>query len=305
MAGRIRTIKPELITIERFAKCSDPAARLFIGVYSLVDDRGNCPAGPQFLSGQIFYARPRGATVLGRILAELEAARLVDLYRVDGAQYLSIVGWSEKGSPTHQRIDKPQPPRYPVPKSVRSWNEFQERSQTEEIRSEPTASGAEGDRSAVRETLSHADHYAGWTPAGSVENGEACDPAQERGVDLDFALQKFRDYARARALPRAQLDAAWRRWIQNEKPPPRAEQRSYHPVAEIESPPGHIALVFGERVGDPKYPEDDPSQMEAWNRYVLKNDNGLWRPATEQEEQAAVDAECARWDKQMARRANR
>ena len=128
--GRGRVVRPQLIATERFAMRTDGAARLYLGLLSLVDDAGNCPAGPTYLRGQVFYGRPRSNTVIGRLLGELENARLIDLYRVDGAPFLSIIGWSEKTAPTYQRIDKPQPPQFPLPTSVRSWNEFAERSET-------------------------------------------------------------------------------------------------------------------------------------------------------------------------------
>jgi hypothetical protein len=141
--GRIRTIKPELIATERFAMLSDAAVRLFLGCYSLVDDEGNCPAGATYLNGQIFYGRPRHKTAIGRLLSEIEAARLVDLYMVDGAQYLGIIGWFEKEAPTHQRIEKPQGARFPRPSSKRSWNAF--RDGVDPIRREE--SGADSDHS--------------------------------------------------------------------------------------------------------------------------------------------------------------
>lgn len=122
MAGRIRTIKPDLLDQERYAQLSDAAVRLFTGCLALVDDAGVCPAGPTYLGGRIFYARPRSAISIGKLLGELERARLVDLFVVDRAQYLAIVGWSEKGAPTYQRIDKPQASKFPAPTSVRSWN---------------------------------------------------------------------------------------------------------------------------------------------------------------------------------------
>lgn len=135
MAGRIRTIKPDLLDSERFAQLSDAGVRLFIGCMSLVDDAGVCPAGPTYLGGRIFYARPRSAISIGKLLGELERARLVDLFVVDRAQYLAIVGWTEKGSPTYQRIDRPQASQIPLPKSVRSWNGSAAGS--DQIRSDP------------------------------------------------------------------------------------------------------------------------------------------------------------------------
>lgn len=138
MAGRIRTIKPDLLDQERFAQLTDAAVRLFTGCLALVDDAGVCPAGPTYLGGRIFYARPRSTISIGKLLAELERARLVDLFVVDRAHYLVIVGWAEKGAPTYQRIDKPQASKFPLPTSVRSWNGIDAGS--DQIRSDPKGS---------------------------------------------------------------------------------------------------------------------------------------------------------------------
>jgi len=120
MAGRIRTIKPELRELAAFAALTDGAARLFLMLYTIADDDGRCPAEPSYLGGAVFFSRPRPPNVVGGLLAEIAAAGLVSLYEVKGARYLAITGWREERSPTHQRISKPQPARYPAPSSTDS-----------------------------------------------------------------------------------------------------------------------------------------------------------------------------------------
>lgn len=120
MAGRIRTLKPELRELAEFAALSDGAARLFLMLYTLVDDAGRCPAGASFLSGAVFFAKPRSAASIGRLISELERASLVSQYAVDGSPFIEITGWRVQGSAVHQRISKPQPTRYPAPESNRS-----------------------------------------------------------------------------------------------------------------------------------------------------------------------------------------
>jgi hypothetical protein len=115
VAGRIRTIKPELREHQPFASLTDGAARLFLALYTIADDEGRCPAGAAFLGGAVFFARPRAAHVVGQLIGELERASLIATYLADGSPYLNICGWHEKGSVTHQRIEKPQPARYPAP----------------------------------------------------------------------------------------------------------------------------------------------------------------------------------------------
>lgn len=121
MAGRIRSIKPELREHAAFAALTDGAARLFIMAFTLADDTGRCPAGPRFLAGAVFFGRQRSERLVASYLAELADAKLVTLYESDGP-HLEIVGWREKGSVVHQRIEKPQPARYPAPKAIGSRN---------------------------------------------------------------------------------------------------------------------------------------------------------------------------------------
>lgn len=134
MAGRIRTIKPELREHAPFATLTDAAARLFVMLYTLVDDKGRCPADASFLAGAVFYGRPRPPSVVGRLVRELVKAELVATYTAERRQYLEIVGWLDKERVTHQRIDKPQPGRYPGPEKNDSRNVprmVRERSETD------------------------------------------------------------------------------------------------------------------------------------------------------------------------------
>jgi hypothetical protein len=121
MPGRIRTVKPEFEDADRVAKLSDGAYRLFGGIRALADDRGNCPGDPTYLA-RVFYGKPRSLVAIGKLVDELEVARLVDRYTADGELYVAIIGWGDRKAATYQRIDKPQEPKYPLPTSVRSWN---------------------------------------------------------------------------------------------------------------------------------------------------------------------------------------
>jgi len=118
MAGRIRSLKPELREYAPFATLTDGAARLFLMLFTIADDRGRTPASPAFLAGAVFFSRAKPTNVIGQLLAELEGASLVRLYSVKAGQYLEVVGWSDKGHPNYQYIKKPQPSRYPAPESV-------------------------------------------------------------------------------------------------------------------------------------------------------------------------------------------
>lgn len=75
MAGRIRTLKPEMLEDAIIAELSDTAFRLFVGMILLADDAGRLRADSRYLAGQIFWARgaflegsknPLGALLVGR-----------------------------------------------------------------------------------------------------------------------------------------------------------------------------------------------------------------------------------------------
>lgn len=110
MAGRIRTVKPELLEDERTASLSDAAFRLFIGSILLADDYGNLRASPLYLAGAVGSCCGWDAKRSTVALAELVAANLVQPYTVRGQAYGHIRGWEK-----HQRVDKPGKPRCPNP----------------------------------------------------------------------------------------------------------------------------------------------------------------------------------------------
>jgi hypothetical protein len=112
MAGRIRTIKPELLEDSAIAELSHNAFRLFIGAILLADDYGNLRADPRYLEGQAFWGcaaeRPIDA-----LLAELAEKDLLTRYTVRGQHYAAIRGWAK-----HQKVDHPGKPRVPGPKKA-------------------------------------------------------------------------------------------------------------------------------------------------------------------------------------------
>lgn len=118
MAGRIRSIKPELIEDAVTAGLSDGAFRLFIGLILMADDYGSCRADPELLHGHVFWKRRRpcnGAEV-AELLFELQEAGkedggegLIQLYQVRGQTYARLLGWEK-----HQKVHHPGKPRMPL-----------------------------------------------------------------------------------------------------------------------------------------------------------------------------------------------
>lgn len=108
MAGRIRSIKPEILEDEKTAALSHLEWRLFVSLWLLADDHGALRADPAYLSGQIFWGCPVTPQDMTDAIEGLAAVSLVQIYEVRGQRYLQITNWSK-----HQRVDHPGKPRVP------------------------------------------------------------------------------------------------------------------------------------------------------------------------------------------------
>lgn len=89
--------------------CSPITRLLFIGMWNFADDHGRMPFAPRTIKAQVFPADDISADCVRGMLAELSAKGLILVYAVGGKEYLEITGWK------HQRIDRPQDPRFPGP----------------------------------------------------------------------------------------------------------------------------------------------------------------------------------------------
>lgn len=107
MAGRIRSVKPELLEDDVTAGLSDAAWRVFVSMFMLADDYGNLRANPKMLDAAIFWGSSPGRD-WDALRAEL--APLVLFWEEDGQRYAHIRGWEK-----HQKVDKPGKPRCPKP----------------------------------------------------------------------------------------------------------------------------------------------------------------------------------------------
>jgi len=108
MAGRIRTIKPELLDDSKAGRLTDGSWRLWVSSWLLADDYGNFRADPSQLAGQVFWGSPRSSENLRESLRELEESGMLIVYTVNDQQYAHITGWGK-----HQRIDNAGKPRCP------------------------------------------------------------------------------------------------------------------------------------------------------------------------------------------------
>lgn len=117
MAGRIRSIKPEILDDEKTAHLSHVAWRLFVSTWILADDHGALRGETLYLSGQAFWGTPVRHDELSDAVEELAALELISIYEVRGQRYIQIVGWDK-----HQKVDKPGKPRVPRPDDTGAWS---------------------------------------------------------------------------------------------------------------------------------------------------------------------------------------
>lgn len=110
MAGRIRSIKPEILEDEKTAALSHLAWRLFVSLWLIADDYGNLRGDPVYVLGQTLWATRETRETIGAALEELAGAGLLVRYTVRGQGYYHIPGWSK-----HQKVDHPGKPRMPGP----------------------------------------------------------------------------------------------------------------------------------------------------------------------------------------------
>lgn len=109
--ARIRTTKPEFYSDPDVGRLSLEARYLYKGTWSFADDAGRIPADPRFLKASVFpFDDKIGVRKVKNLLSELVDLGKVVEYEVDGISYLYLPTFRK-----HQRIDKPQAPRYPPP----------------------------------------------------------------------------------------------------------------------------------------------------------------------------------------------
>lgn len=112
--ARIRSIKPEFWTSAQILECSTNARLLFVGLWNFCDDLGRHPMVAKQVKAEVFPADSFTEAIITAMLTELVSNGLITLYDHDNKRYFYVSGWK------HQRIDKPQPAKYPDPFGERS-----------------------------------------------------------------------------------------------------------------------------------------------------------------------------------------
>jgi hypothetical protein len=110
MAGRIRSIKPEILEDEKTAALSHMEWRLFVSIWLIADDHGNLRGDPTYVLGQCLWASGESPETVEKALENLRKVSLVAGYEVRGQSYLHIINWDR-----HQKISHKGKARMPLP----------------------------------------------------------------------------------------------------------------------------------------------------------------------------------------------
>jgi hypothetical protein len=111
MMGRIRSIKPEFPQSESMGKISRDARLLFIMLWTVVDDEGRARGSSRMLASLLYPYDDDAPRLIDGWLKELEGARCIHRYEVDGSKYLEIENWLK-----HQKIDHATTSKFPPPR---------------------------------------------------------------------------------------------------------------------------------------------------------------------------------------------
>ena len=110
---RIRSIKPEFWRSQDVADLPRDIRLLWIGLWSYVDDNGVGIDDHRAIAADLFAFEddPNDSRAFVREgLATLSRALRVTRYTVSGVSYIHVTNWEK-----HQRIDRPNKSRYPLP----------------------------------------------------------------------------------------------------------------------------------------------------------------------------------------------
>lgn len=221
MAGRIRSIKPEILEDDVTAHLSHLEYRLFVGTWLIADDYGNLRGDPDYIRGRILWGTGETREGVMKALDALVSASLLVPYRVRGQPYLHIAGWTK-----HQRVDKPGKPRMPGPHEDAALAPHREADSHEvredaatELQSRPNEAAPPGLATSPCACSSPESRMpANWEPDSSEANQVAAADATARGVSVGHATAKFRERARARSLVSSDWNASWRECLLTEFP---------------------------------------------------------------------------------------
>ena len=205
---RIRSIKPEFWRSRDIAGLDWETRLLFIGLWSYVDDNGVGKdidfdiAGDLFAPDLIGDARETVARV-SRGLRMLFEHGLIYRYEVDGKPFLEIATWTR-----HQRIDKPNKPRY---------EKHDSKNAVIATILEPIREGVASGSRVSRESPATGTEEQGNRGTEDIKKEPAKKASRSRSYSEDFERFWF-SYPEIRRKEKPQAYTAWKQAIQRAEP---------------------------------------------------------------------------------------
>ncbi|HRS37511.1 MAG TPA: hypothetical protein P5199_13615 [Thermoanaerobaculia bacterium] len=191
--ARIRTIKPDIWTDEKFAGLPPGAKLLFIGLISTADDMGRFRANPALLKATLCPLDPTRPGDLAKWLGVLEQVGMVLLYRVRDEALGQLVNWAR-----HQRLDNAAkgsllpgpdgeiPPRGEPPRTAANRGNFSGGVRgSRRIAAGGEGRGEEEERSGV-ESRGEDSRGGEETPAAAEPRSHLTFPCREKGVTWEL-----------------------------------------------------------------------------------------------------------------------
>lgn len=268
--ARIRTIKPEFWTDEKIVTLTPLARLLFIGLWNFVDDEGRAAYSPTRFKMQIL---PADAADISELLGELRRELLIEVYSVDGKEYVQCVNFSK-----HQKVDHRSPSKHPSPPN------FTEASKKNPLEGKGKDQGKEGKGACETRAREAFQISEDWKP------DDACvSKAKALGLtDTDIAnmVDRFVPYSRGKGTVSEDWCATFQSWL-----PGEAKKLGRKPPQESDR-----AALKAVRKATVRVQQDTP-QWEAWRKHLGKSPpadsnfgwyfDSEWPPGHEPEEQAA------------------
>lgn len=104
-----RFLRPGITTSDAWNSVSWEAQSLFIRILTLVDDFGRYDARVPILHGQCFALRPDiKPQRTEKLRSELHKANLIQVYTVEGKDYLQVLRWQERARCESSKFPDPQ-----------------------------------------------------------------------------------------------------------------------------------------------------------------------------------------------------
>lgn len=206
-----RIIRESALTSRSLDLLSDGAERMFWRLTIVADDHGRFDANPQVLKAKCFPLKvdTLKSQAVTRWLSELEQARSVGLYQIEGREYGVLLNWFKYQRPRASKSKFPDPPADcgKLPQNAAPCGQTPPYPR-EEIRDK----GEE-----ISEPRGGAPRKQSY-PLGFEVSTEVSEWAAREGLpDPNTLLDAFRDYHVAHASRFLDWNAALRTWVRNAK----------------------------------------------------------------------------------------